>query len=101
MLQHLKNIFHDGELEVQVVVSKMEITTPHGEVDGKTQTMEAKFFVSILTYLARQILIIVYKIFTISGLVNFILGFVQLSIGRGLLKGMIDKDESSNEIRRV
>ena len=42
MLQHLKNIFHDGKLEAQVVVSKMEITTPHGEVGGKTQTMEAK-----------------------------------------------------------
>lgn len=42
MLQHLKNIFLDGKLEAQVVVSKMEITTPHGEVDGKTQTMEAK-----------------------------------------------------------
>ena len=31
---------------------------------------------------------------------NFILGFVQLSIGRGLLKGMIDKDESSNRNRK-
>lgn len=39
--------------------------------------------------------------FTISGLVNFTLGFVQLSIGRCLLKGMIDKDESSNEIGKV
>lgn len=60
--------------------------------------MEAKFFVSILTYLARQILVIVCKIFIISELVNFIFSFVQLSIGRGLLKEMIDKDESSNEI---
>ena len=39
--KHLKNIFYEGELEAQVVVSKMEITTPHGEADGKTQTMEA------------------------------------------------------------
>lgn len=42
--KHLKNIFHEGELEEQVVVSKMEITTPHGAIDGKTQTMEAKFY---------------------------------------------------------
>lgn len=42
--KHLKNIFHDGELEEQVIVSKMEITTPHGAIDGKTQTMEAKFY---------------------------------------------------------
>ena len=27
-----------------MVVSKMEITTPHGAIDGKTQTMEAKFY---------------------------------------------------------
>lgn len=40
--KYLKNIFYEGELEAQVVVSKMEITTPHGEIDGKTQTMEAK-----------------------------------------------------------
>lgn len=28
--KHLKNIFQDGELEEQVVVSKMEIISPHG-----------------------------------------------------------------------
>lgn len=32
---------------------------------------------------------------------NFILSFVPLSIGRGLLKEMKDKDESSNEIGKV
>ena len=42
--KHLKNIFHDGELKEQVVVSKMEITTPHGAIDGKTQTIEEKFY---------------------------------------------------------
>lgn len=28
--KYLKNIFYEGELEAQVVVSKMEITTPFG-----------------------------------------------------------------------
>lgn len=42
--KHLKDIFHDGELEEQMVVSKMEITTSHGAIDGKIQTMEAKFY---------------------------------------------------------
>ena len=28
--KHLKNIFEEGELDKEVVVSKMEITTPHG-----------------------------------------------------------------------
>ena len=42
--KHLKNIFAEGELEEEVVVSKMEITTPHGAMEGKTQTNETKFY---------------------------------------------------------
>ena len=34
--KHLKNIFADEELEESMVVSKMEITTPHGAIEGKT-----------------------------------------------------------------
>ena len=33
--KHLKNIFEDGELNEEVVISKMEITTPHGAIPGK------------------------------------------------------------------
>ena len=35
--KHLKNIFAEGELDENVVVSKMEITTQHGAIEGKTQ----------------------------------------------------------------
>lgn len=42
--KHLKNIFDEGELKEAVVVSKMEITTPHGAIEGKTQTKETKFY---------------------------------------------------------
>ena len=42
--KHLKNIFADGELEENVVVSKMETTTRHGAVQGKTQTNDTKFY---------------------------------------------------------
>ena len=42
--KHLKNIFEEGELDEKVVVSKMEITTQHGALAGKTQTREAKFY---------------------------------------------------------
>ena len=42
--KHLKNIFAEGELEEEVVVSKTEITTPHGAIEGKTQTNETKFY---------------------------------------------------------
>ena len=42
--KHLKNIFEEGELDKDVVVSKMEITTQHGAIEGKTQTNETAFY---------------------------------------------------------
>ena len=42
--KHLKNIFTDGELEEGVVVSKMETTTPHGAIAGKTQEHAVNFY---------------------------------------------------------
>jgi hypothetical protein len=42
--KHLKNIFESGELQEEVVVSKMEITTPHGAIADKTQTNETAFY---------------------------------------------------------
>lgn len=35
--KHLKNIFEEGELQEEVVVSNLEITTSHGAMPGKTQ----------------------------------------------------------------
>ena len=42
--KHLKNIFEDGELREEVVVSKMEITTQHGAMPGKVQSKDAQFY---------------------------------------------------------
>ncbi len=42
--KHLKNIFEEGELQKEVVVSKMEITTQHGAIKGKTQTSSVDFY---------------------------------------------------------
>lgn len=42
--KHLKNIFEEGELQKEVVVSKMEITTKHGAMEGKTQTSPVDFY---------------------------------------------------------
>ncbi len=42
--KHLKNIFLEGELDEDVVVSKMEITTQHGAIEGKTQTKAVNFY---------------------------------------------------------
>ena len=42
--KHLKNIFAEEELEEELVVSKMEITTQHGAIEGKTQTHLVNFY---------------------------------------------------------
>jgi hypothetical protein len=42
--KHLKKIFEEGELREEVVVSKMEITTEHGAIPGKTQKKETQFY---------------------------------------------------------
>ena len=42
--KHLKNIFEENELDKNSVVSKMEITTRHGAMEGKTQTFSVDFY---------------------------------------------------------
>lgn len=42
--KHLRNIFEEGELQKDVVVSKMEITTPHGAMEDKSQTHHVDFY---------------------------------------------------------
>lgn len=42
--KHLRNIFDEGELLEDVVISKMETTTQHGAIVGKTQTNETNFY---------------------------------------------------------
>jgi hypothetical protein len=42
--KHLKNIFESGELREEEAISILEITTPHGAMEGKVQTQKAKFY---------------------------------------------------------
>jgi len=42
--KHLKNIFEEKELEENMVISKMENTTMHGAIEGKTQTTEINMY---------------------------------------------------------
>ena len=42
--KHLRNIFDEGELEQEVVISKMEITTPHGAMKNRSQTSLTTFY---------------------------------------------------------
>lgn len=43
--KHLSNRFQIGELVVEEVVSKMETTTQHGAIEGKTQTKSVKYYI--------------------------------------------------------
>lgn len=42
--KHLKNIFNEGELNEDVVVSILETTTKHGAIEGKTQTKNIQYY---------------------------------------------------------
>lgn len=42
--KHLSNIFNDGELEKEKVISILEITTKHGAIKDKTQEQKTKFY---------------------------------------------------------
>jgi Virulence protein len=42
--KHISNIFETAELIESKVVSKMEITTKHGAISGKTQSKATKLY---------------------------------------------------------
>ncbi|MCL2549761.1 MAG: virulence RhuM family protein, partial [Methanimicrococcus sp.] len=42
--RHITNIFTDGELDENVVCAFFAHTTQHGAIEGKTQTLEVKFY---------------------------------------------------------
>lgn len=41
---HISNVFKEGELDENVVVRKIRITTPHGAISNKTQTDELNLY---------------------------------------------------------
>ena len=44
IVEHISNIFKEGELDEKVVVRKFRITTQHGAMTGKNQSKEVKFY---------------------------------------------------------
>ena len=44
IVEHISNIFKEGELDEKVVVRKFRQTTQHGAMAGKTQSKEVKFY---------------------------------------------------------
>ena len=45
--EHLMNIFNDHELEKEEVVRKFRTTTPHGAIEGKTQSQGSLHFLKV------------------------------------------------------
>lgn len=42
--RHIKNIFTEGELDEKVVVAEIATTSPHGAMEGKTQSNITRFY---------------------------------------------------------
>ena len=42
--RHLTNIFNSNELDEEVVVAKIATTTPHGAIEGKTQSSLTNYY---------------------------------------------------------
>ncbi len=42
--EHIRNIFHEGELSKEVVVRKFQTTTRHGAIATKTQTRDVNYY---------------------------------------------------------
>jgi len=42
--KHINNVFSEGELEQKVVVANFAITTQHGAIKGKTQTISVEYY---------------------------------------------------------
>ncbi len=42
--KHINNEFSEGELVKEVVVAKFTITTKHGAIQGKLQTIQVEFY---------------------------------------------------------
>ena len=64
--KHLKNIFEEGELAENMVVSKMEITTQHGAIEAKrnkkrlTSTTLMQLFLLVIELILLKPLISVF-----------------------------------------
>lgn len=42
--RHIRNIFTEGELDEKVVVAEIATTSPHGAMEGKTQSNITRFY---------------------------------------------------------
>lgn len=104
--KHLKNIFEQGELVEEVVVSKMEIATPHGAIQGKTQTSVTNYYnldvIISVGYRVNSIQATHFRIWATNVLKEYMIkGFVMDDERLRLAKTTFGKDYFRELLERV
>ena len=104
--KHLKNIFEQGELNEEVVVSKMEITTPHGAIPGKTQSSSVNYYnldaIISVGYRVNSIQATQFRIWVTNILKEYMIkGFVMDDERLKLAKTTFGKDYFRELLERV
>ena len=104
--KHLKNIFEQGELKEEVVISKMEITTPHGAIPGKTQSTTTNYYnldaIISVGYRVNSIQATQFRIWATNILKEYMVkGFVMDDDRLKLAKTTFGKDYFRELLERV
>ncbi len=104
--KHLKNIFEQGELNEEVVISKMETTTPHGAIQGKTQITTTNYYnldaIISVGYRVNSIQATQFRIWATNILKEYMIkGFVMDDERLKLAKTAFGKDYFRELLERV
>lgn len=104
--KHLKSIFEQGELNAEVVISKMEITTPHGAIPGKTQSSPTNYYnldaIISVGYRVNSIQATQFRIWATNILKEYMIkGFVMDDERLKLAKTTFGKDYFRELLERV
>lgn len=104
--KHLKNIFEQGELNEEVVVSKMEIPTPHGAIPGKMQNSLTNYYnldaIISVGYRVNSIQATKFRIWATSVLKEYMVkGFAMDDERLKLAKTTFGKDYFRELLERV
>ena len=104
--KHLKNIFEQGELKEEVVISKMEITNPHGAIPGKTQSTTTNYYnldaIISVGYRVNSIQATQFRIWATNILKEYMVkGFVMDDDRLKLAKTTFGKDYFRELLERV
>ena len=104
--KHLKNIFEQGELKEEVVISKMETTTSHGAIPGKTQSTTTNYYnldaIISVGYRVNSIQATQFRIWATNILKEYMVkGFVMDDERLKLAKTTFGKDYFRELLERV